>query len=88
MEDYRRLRDYERQKFEQMVDRVKEVGANLVICQWGFDDEANHLLLQKQLPAVRWVGGPEIEVSSCSLIDLNDVSLRPIIITCTIMVCV
>ena len=36
-----------------------------MICQWGFDDEANHLLLQKQLPAVRWVGGPEIEVS-CS----------------------
>ena len=33
-----------------------------MICQWGFDDEANHLLLQKQLPAVRWVGGPEIEV--------------------------
>ena len=32
------------------------------ICQWGFDDEANHLLLQNELPAVRWVGGPEIEV--------------------------
>jgi len=34
----------------------------LVICQWGFDDEANHLLLQRELPAVRWVGGPEIEL--------------------------
>lgn len=33
-----------------------------MICQWGFDDEANHLLLQKGLPAVRWVGGPEIEL--------------------------
>ena len=42
---------------------MKDKGANLVICQWGFDDEANHLLLQKELPAVRWVGGPEIEVS-------------------------
>jgi len=41
---------------------VKEAGANLVICQWGFDDEANHLLLHHQLPAVRWVGGPEIEL--------------------------
>jgi len=29
--------------------------------QWGFDDEANHLLLQNKLPAVRWVGGVEIE---------------------------
>lgn len=43
--------------------QVKSNGANLAICQWGFDDEANHLLLQNELPAVRWVGGPEIEVS-------------------------
>jgi len=40
---------------------VKDTGANLVICQWGFDDEANHLLLQNNLPAVRWVGGLELE---------------------------
>lgn len=44
------------------VIQVKNTGANLAICQWGFDDEANHLLLQSELPAVRWVGGPEIEV--------------------------
>lgn len=41
---------------------MKNTGANLVICQWGFDDEANHLLLANELPAVRWVGGPEIEL--------------------------
>lgn len=34
---------------------MKKTGANLAICQWGFDDEANHLLLQQNLPAVRWV---------------------------------
>lgn len=62
VEDYRKLREYELQKFEDMVQMVKDAGANLVICQWGFDDEANHLLLQKKLPAVRWVGGPEIEL--------------------------
>lgn len=62
VEDYRKLREYEKEKFESMVDMVKDVGANVVICQWGFDDEANHLLLQKELPAVRWVGGPEIEL--------------------------
>merc|ERR1719495_2952148 len=45
-----------------MIKQIKDTGANLVICQWGFDDEANHLLLQNQLPAVRWVGGPEIEL--------------------------
>ena len=32
------------------------------MCQWGFDDEANHLLMQAQLPSVRWVGGLEIEL--------------------------
>lgn len=62
VEDYRALRKYEQDKFEEMVKTVKDTGANLVICQWGFDDEANHLLLQKELPAVRWVGGPEIEL--------------------------
>ena len=48
--------------FTDMVAKVKATGANLVICQWGFDDEANHLLLQNKLPAVRWVGGLELEV--------------------------
>lgn len=47
--------------------QVKDAGATLAVCQWGFDDEANHLLLQHQLPAVRWVGGPEIEVRICVL---------------------
>ena len=45
-----------------MVQRVKSSGANVVLCQWGFDDEANHLLMQNELPAVRWVGGVEIEL--------------------------
>jgi T-complex protein 1 subunit epsilon len=62
VDDYKKLKEYERKKFEEMVDQVKVTGCNLVICQWGFDDEANHLLLQRELPAVRWVGGPEIEL--------------------------
>ncbi|TPX35964.1 hypothetical protein SmJEL517_g01680 [Synchytrium microbalum] len=62
VEEYRKLQTYEKEKFEEMVQQVKATGANLVICQWGFDDEANHLLMQNQLPAVRWVGGPEIEL--------------------------
>ncbi|XP_053212879.1 T-complex protein 1 subunit epsilon-like [Panonychus citri] len=62
VEDYRALRKYEQEKFDDMVKRVKDSGATLVICQWGFDDEANHLLLQRELPAIRWVGGPEIEL--------------------------
>jgi len=45
-----------------MVQKVKDSGANVVLCQWGFDDEANHLLMHNKLPAVRWVGGVEIEL--------------------------
>merc|ERR1719309_1666832 len=56
VEDYKKLQAYEKEKFLQMIQQVKDSGANLAICQWGFDDEANHLLLQNELPAVRWVG--------------------------------
>lgn len=62
VDEYHKLEEYEKQVFEKMVQQVKDTGANMVICQWGFDDEANHLLLQKDLPAVRWVGGQEIEL--------------------------
>ena len=59
---YDRLYLREQEYFATMVKQCKDSGANLVICQWGFDDEANHLLLQNQLPAVRWVGGVELEL--------------------------
>ncbi|KAG9042103.1 T-complex protein 1 subunit epsilon [Tulasnella sp. UAMH 9824] len=62
VDEYKKLQAYEKAKFDDMIKRVKDTGANLVICQWGFDDEANHLLMQNDLPAVRWVGGPEIEL--------------------------
>ena len=60
-EAYEKLYQQEQDYFKEMVKQVKDSGANLVICQWGFDDEANHLLLQNGLAAVRWVGGVEIE---------------------------
>lgn len=60
-EAYEKLFQQEQEYFRDMVQKVKDSGANLVICQWGFDDEANHLLLQNKLPAVRWVGGVELE---------------------------
>ncbi|KAM9308834.1 T-complex protein 1 subunit epsilon [Gastrophryne carolinensis] len=62
VDDYKALQKYEKETFLEMVKQIKVTGANLAICQWGFDDEANHLLLQNELPAVRWVGGPEIEL--------------------------
>lgn len=52
----------EQEYFKKEVQLVKDSGATLVICQWGFDDEANYLLFRNELPAVRWVGGVELEL--------------------------
>ncbi len=62
VEKFETLRKNEQKYFAEMVKQCKDCGATLVICQWGFDDEANHLLLANELPAVRWVGGVEIEL--------------------------
>eukprot|EP00932_Pfiesteria_piscicida_P001129 SRR837773.1110.p1 GENE.SRR837773.1110~~SRR837773.1110.p1 ORF type:complete len:479 (+),score=224.07 SRR837773.1110:50-1438(+) len=61
-EDYKKLYENEQQYFRTQIKCLKDCGCNLVICQWGFDDEANHLLYQNKLPAVRWVGGVELEL--------------------------
>ncbi|KAL8426250.1 hypothetical protein Efla_004211 [Eimeria flavescens] len=60
--DYKKLQAAEQQYFKDMIANVKKSGANFVICQWGFDDEANHLFLAEGVPAVRWVGGVELEL--------------------------
>jgi T-complex protein 1 subunit epsilon len=57
-----KLYDMEQKYFRDMIDRIVDSGANIAFCQWGFDDEANHLLLQRGLPAVRWIGGVELEL--------------------------
>jgi chaperonin GroEL (HSP60 family) len=57
---YQRVQDFEHTG--RQAQKCCGAGATLVICQWGFDDEANHLLMQRELPAVRWVGGVEIEL--------------------------
>merc|ERR1740130_1202866 len=61
-EAYQKLYEAEQKYFVDQVKACKDSGATLVLCQWGFDDEANHLLLAHDLPAVRWVGGVELEL--------------------------
>jgi len=61
-EKYEELRQQEEKYFNDMVKQCKDSGATLVICQWGFDDEANSMLMQQKLPAIRWVGGVELEL--------------------------
>lgn len=61
-EDFKKLAAQEQEYFEKMVKTVKDSGAEVVMCQWGFDDEANHLLHSHGLNAVRWVSGTDIEL--------------------------
>lgn len=62
VEAYRDLQSLEKKYFYDMIEALKKAGANFVICQWGFDDEANYLLLKENIPAIRWVGGVEMEL--------------------------
>jgi len=62
VEQYNTLSQQEQEYFREMVKYVKDSGANVVACQWGFDDEANHLLLANDLNAIRWIGGVEMEL--------------------------
>ncbi|EFO65726.1 TCP-1 chaperonin subunit epsilon [Giardia lamblia P15] len=61
VEKYNTLYKEEQQFFINMIEHLKGAGANFVACQWGFDDEANHLLMQNDINAVRWVKGEDIE---------------------------
>ena len=60
-EEYEKLHKQEQQYFIDQVNRLNAAGATAVMCQWGFDDEANHLLYMHKLPAVRWVLGGDVE---------------------------
>ena len=53
VEKFEALRATEKEYFTDMVKRCKDSGATLIICQWGFDDEANHLLMANNLPGER-----------------------------------
>ncbi|KAG0418173.1 T-complex protein 1 subunit epsilon, partial [Dictyocoela roeselum] len=62
--DYIDLSNFEKNKFLEMIKFLKKAKVDVVLCQWGFDDEANSMLMENDLPAVRWVGGPEIEAAA------------------------
>ena len=71
VEKFEELRALEKQYFTDMVQQCKDSGATLVICQWGFDDEANHLLMANDLPGEKasWQKLPfvsDLSQTSCS----------------------
>lgn len=60
IEGFKNLELYQKSKFEQMISSLKACNSTAVICQWGFDDEANSMLMQNGIPSIRWVGGNEL----------------------------
>lgn len=63
-EEYAKLAAYEQDVFRDMISALKKAEVSVVLCQWGFDDEANSLLLQHGISAVRWVGAQELEMAA------------------------
>ncbi|GBG25737.1 T-complex protein 1 subunit epsilon [Hondaea fermentalgiana] len=59
---YRALYEQEQKYYRDMVKMCKDSGANTVFCQWGMEDDSLGVLVQEKLPAVRWVGGVEVEL--------------------------
>ena len=53
--------DEEARILKEMVDHIAKVGANVVICQKGIDDVAQHFLAKKQILAVRRVKRSDME---------------------------
>ncbi|KAG4434272.1 hypothetical protein IFR05_010237 [Cadophora sp. M221] len=63
------IEEFKKDKFAEMIKQFKGMRANLVICQWGFDNEANHLLLQNHLSSVRWVTDPAEKLGKLELYE-------------------
>lgn len=63
---FKELEKTELEFFHKIISQIKKSGANVLICQWGFDDEGNHLLLRNKISAVRWVSGQDLELLAIS----------------------
>lgn len=57
----RKMRDEEAKTIEAVVDKVASSGTNVVICQKGIDEDAQHLLANRNILAVRRVKRSDME---------------------------
>ncbi|WP_415379289.1 thermosome subunit beta [Halosimplex sp. TS25] len=65
--------EQEEQRLQEMVQTIKEAGANVVFCQKGIDDMAQHYLAKEGILAVRRVKKSDIEFVS-EVLETNIVS--------------
>ncbi|MEM3736630.1 MAG: thermosome subunit beta [Candidatus Bathyarchaeia archaeon] len=53
--------DEETKMLKEMVDKVKATGANVLLCQKGIDDVAQHFLAKEGIMAVRRIKGSDVQ---------------------------
>lgn len=63
---YRDVKEYEREIFEKMVEKLEELGANFIVCKSGIEDTANYLLLRSNTGGIRYASEKELELLSCA----------------------
>jgi chaperonin GroEL (HSP60 family) len=71
--------DMEEGMLRKMVDKIAGSGANVLVCQKGIDDMAQHFLAKKGIYAVRRVSKTDLEklakATGANIVtDLNDLS--------------
>ncbi|KXB05150.1 thermosome subunit [candidate division MSBL1 archaeon SCGC-AAA382A03] len=52
-EELQKFMDHEEEELKEMVANIKEAGANVVLCQKGIDDVAQHFMAKEGIQAVR-----------------------------------
>ncbi|KXA93738.1 thermosome subunit [candidate division MSBL1 archaeon SCGC-AAA259E19] len=60
-EELQKFMDHEEEELREMVDNIKKAGANVVFCQKGIDDVAQHFMAQEGILAVRRAKSSDME---------------------------
>lgn len=65
--DFDELCKYEKDIFNRIIKILKKKNISILLCQWGFEDEATSLLMENGISAIRWVGGTDMELAAVCL---------------------
>ncbi|XP_040582410.1 uncharacterized protein [Lepeophtheirus salmonis] len=60
-EEFENYENYEKKYFARIIQTLKEKEINILLCQFGFEDELTSMLTENGILGVRWVGGTEME---------------------------
>lgn len=61
MDDYKSIGDYDKTKFKEIIDTIKEVGVDFIVCPYKIKEEINYILVQENIIAIDSVSNEDIE---------------------------